>query len=205
MERVGYAAQEMASGTARDDDLAVASRTHAAAFETLYDRHRLAVYRYLRSRASNGDDAADLTALTFERAFVSIGGFYPGRSGVRAWLMGIARNAAIDHERHRRSEPPAQASSESDDGPESRFVANETASELRAWVALLPTEQREAISLRFAGGLTAKEIGAVLGKSEAASQKLVSRGPVSSRIAAFRRAAACTKSPCTRSVPVSSR
>ena len=176
MERVGYAAQEMASGTARDDDLAVASRTHAAAFETLYDRHRLAVYRFLRSRASNGDDAADLTALTFERAFVSIGGFHPGRSGIRAWLMGIARNAAIDHERHRRAEPPAQSLPESDDGPESRFVANETASELRARVAILPAEQREAITLRFAGGLTSKEIGVVLGKSEAASQKLVSRG-----------------------------
>lgn len=176
MERVGYMARETASAQARDDDLAAASRTDAAAFETLYDRHRVAVYRYLRSRASSGEDAADLTALTFERALVSIGGFHPGRSGVRAWLMGIARNAAIDHERHRRAEPSPQALTESDDGPESRYVANETASELRARVAILPTEQREAITLRFAGGLTAKEIGVVLGKSEAASQKLVSRG-----------------------------
>ena len=176
MERVGYMAKEMATGQAPDDDLAVASRTDAAAFETLYDRHHLAIYRYLRGRASSGEDAADLTALTFERALVSIGGFYPGRSGVRAWLMGIARNAAIDHERHRRAEPPAQGLSEPDDGPESRFLVNETASELRARVGTLPTEQREAIILRFAGGLTAKEIGIVLGKSEAASQKLVSRG-----------------------------
>lgn len=68
----------------------------------------------------------------------------PGRGRDQvAWLMGIARNAAIDHERHRRAEPPAQGLSESDDGPESRFVANETASELRARVATLPTEQRE--------------------------------------------------------------
>ena len=107
---------------------------------------------------------------------MSIGSFYPGRSGVRAWLTGIARNAAIDHERHRRAEPPAPGLSEPDDGPESRFLLNETASELRALVATLPTEQREAITLRFAGGLTSKEIGVVLGKSEAASQKLVSRG-----------------------------
>ena len=83
MERVGHMAKEMATGQAPDDDLAVASRTDAAAFETLYDRHHLAIYRYLRGRASGGEDAADLTALTFERALVSIGSFYPGRSAVR--------------------------------------------------------------------------------------------------------------------------
>jgi len=42
-------------------------------------------------------------------------------------------------------------------------------------VAALPPDQRDAIVLRFAAGLTAREIGDVLGKSEAASQKLVSR------------------------------
>jgi DNA-directed RNA polymerase specialized sigma24 family protein len=41
---------------------------------------------------------------------------------------------------------------------------------------MLPADQRDAIVLRFATGLTAREIGTVLGKSEAASQKLVSRG-----------------------------
>ena len=47
---------------------------------------------------------------------------------------------------------------------------------MRHRVAALPSDQRDAIVLRFAAGLTAGEIGAVLGKTEAASQKLVSRG-----------------------------
>ncbi len=42
-------------------------------------------------------------------------------------------------------------------------------------VAALPAAQREAIVLRFAAGLSAREIGAVLGRSEAAAHKLVSR------------------------------
>ena len=39
----------------------------------------------------------------------------------------------------------------------------------------LPDVQREALALRYAAGLTAREIGAVIGKSEQATQKLLSR------------------------------
>jgi RNA polymerase sigma-70 factor (ECF subfamily) len=42
-------------------------------------------------------------------------------------------------------------------------------------VSKLPDAQREAIVLRYAGGLTTREIGATLGKSEAATQKMLSR------------------------------
>jgi RNA polymerase sigma-70 factor (ECF subfamily) len=170
----------VAGGTGRvfdlDDDLALAAKTDISAFEPLYVRHRGAVFRYLRTRTTNGDDAADLTALTFERAIVAIGRYRPGGAGVRAWLFGIARNAAIDHGRRRSAAPVLDPSPDSDDGPEARAVAGEAAAELRRRVAALPPDQRHAIVLRFAGGLTAREIGAVLDKTEAASQKLVSRG-----------------------------
>ena len=39
-------------------------------------------------------------------------------------------------------------------------------------------EQRDAVALRYAAGLSAKEIGQVIGKSEAASQKLIQRALV---------------------------
>jgi DNA-directed RNA polymerase specialized sigma24 family protein len=61
-------------------------------------------------------------------------------------------------------------------GPEAQLEADEASLELRRRVAALPADQRDAIVLRFAGGLSAREIGVVLAKSEAASQKLVSRG-----------------------------
>jgi RNA polymerase sigma-70 factor (ECF subfamily) len=159
-----------------DDDLAVAAQMDIAAFEPLYVRHRSAVFRYLRTRTTNGDDAADLTALTFERAIVAIGRYRPGGAGVRAWLFGIARNAAIDHGRRRLAAPALDPPPDSEEGPEAHLVADEAATELCRRVAALPPDQRHAIVLRFAGGLTAAEIGAVLDKTEAASQKLVSRG-----------------------------
>jgi RNA polymerase sigma factor (sigma-70 family) len=45
-------------------------------------------------------------------------------------------------------------------------------------VARLPEDQREAVGLRFGAGLTARQIGLVIGKSEEATQKLISRAIV---------------------------
>ena len=176
MEQLEYITLDARSGLDLEDDLALAAQNEVAAFEPLYVRHRTAVYRYLRTRTTDEDDAADLTALTFERAFVAISRYRPGGAGVRAWLFGIARNASIDHGRHLQAAPPPDRSPDPVVGPETRLVADEDAAELRHRVASLPSDQRDAIVLRFAAGLTAREIGAVLGKTEAASQKLVSRG-----------------------------
>jgi RNA polymerase sigma-70 factor (ECF subfamily) len=58
---------------------------------------------------------------------------------------------------------------------EDDLVRKEQLAELRSRVSKLPDAQREAIVLRYAGGLTTREIGATLGKSEAATQKMLSR------------------------------
>ena len=164
------------TGLERDDELAIAARVDSRAFEALYLRHRTAIYRYLATRTIDSDDAADLTALTFERAFVAIATYRAGGVGVRGWLLRIARNAAIDHGRRRRAAPILEPPRAPVEGPEAQLEADEASLELLRRVAALPADQRDAIVLRFAGGLSAREIGVVLAKSEAASQKLVSRG-----------------------------
>jgi RNA polymerase sigma-70 factor, ECF subfamily len=159
-----------------DDALALAARMDPAAFEGLYVRYRVTVYRYLRGRTASTDEATELSAVTFERAFRAIGRYSPRAGGFRAWLLRIARNAAIDAARRERAAPILVTDTGQESGPETRLIANESAEELRERVAGLPPDQRDALVLRYAGGLTAREIGAVLGKSEAASQKLLSRG-----------------------------
>src|SRR4051794_2990949 len=85
------------AGTAPDEPLIRAAQLDPDAFWLLYERHRPAVYRYLRARTTQDEDAADLTATTFERAFVSIGRYRPREADrFRAWLFRIARNAAVD-------------------------------------------------------------------------------------------------------------
>lgn len=162
----------------RDDAIAQAARSDPSAFRVLYERHWPFVYRYLRARTGTAEDAADLAATTFERALAGLDGYRAGSSGFRAWLLRIARNAAIDASRRRRpvasleaGDPVAPAES----GPEEAALDAERSRELRTLVAALPDAQRDAVVLRYAAGLSARQIGSVIGKSEAATQKLLTR------------------------------
>jgi RNA polymerase sigma-70 factor (ECF subfamily) len=161
----------------RDEELALVARSDPAAFGLLYDRHRLAVFRYLRTRTSSADQAAELTAVAFERALTAMPRYRPSGGGFLAWLLRIARNAAIDAGR-RVSAVPLDADLPDErrsNAPEAAIIANETRATLVAAVNRLPEAQREAIALRYAARLTASEIGEVLGKTDQATQKLISR------------------------------
>lgn len=155
-----------------DADLARAAREDRAAFAAIYERHRTPVYRYLRARTTSDADAQDLAAITFERAMGAIHRFQPAGGGMAAWLIRIARNAHLDALRRR----GARGGEVPGDGAEPAIDPSDDAVVLRSLVDGLSTTQRDAIQLRFAAGLTAREIGGVLGISEAAAQKQVERG-----------------------------
>ncbi len=157
------------------------ARADPSAFGILYERHRLAVYRYLRARTDSDDAAADLAALTFERALGALERFRPAGGGFPAWLLRIARNAAIDAARRDRGTrslddlPPLAHPAAADDDPEAAALRAAELDELRAHVRRLGQPAAEALALRYGAGLSAREIGAVIERSEAATQKLLSR------------------------------
>lgn len=151
------------------------------AFGDVYAGHRDAVFRYLRARTLNEEEAYDLTAVTFERALDAIGRYRPSGAGMKAWLLRIARNAAIDHSRKERRLVrglPPESVFASVASPEDLVVAADDRHRIRRLVAQLPEPQRDAIALRYAAGMTAREIGAVIGRREEATQKLLSRALV---------------------------
>ena len=176
--------EHLAAGTlessATDDALVAAARRDPEAFGLLYERHRVAVYRYLRVRTGSDDAAADLAALTFERALAALDRFQSSGAGFPAWLLRIARNAAIDAARRRHGthsldalrtwELPAAP-----DDPEGSVVRHAELDEMRRQLRRLDEPVAEALALRYGAGLSAREIGLVIGKSEAATQKLISR------------------------------
>ena len=154
-----------------DDALARAAAADLMAFGSIYERHRTAVYRYLRARTSSDDEAAELAAVTFERAMGAIGRFRASGGALASWLIRIARNAHLDEARRTsRSRPGTER------GSGSQVAGHEDDVILRTLVEALPAGHRDALQLRFAAGLTAREIGSVLGISEAAAQKQVERG-----------------------------
>ncbi len=161
----------------RDDELALAAQSDPAAFGVLYQRHRLAVFRYLRTRTASDDDAAELTAVAFERALAAMPRYRATGGGVVAWLLRIARNAAIDAGRRRLAAPlhGDLADARVATSPEATAIDRERLASLAAALDRLPAAQREALALRYAAGLTAREIGEILGKTDQATQKLITR------------------------------
>ena len=157
-----------------DEAMARAASVDPTAFVAIYQLHRAPVYRYLRSRAASDDEAGELCAVTFERALVSIDRFRPSGGGLIAWLMRIARNAHIDAVRRVDREATA-LDGQRPDQISSTGSGLEDAAILRSLTEALPPNQRDAVRLRFAGGLTAREIGSVLGLTEAAAQKQLER------------------------------
>jgi RNA polymerase sigma-70 factor (ECF subfamily) len=169
MDDVWSIARPVAPAAADDEALARAAVEDRQAFAAIYERYRIPVYRYLRARTASDDDAEELAAVTFERALQAIHRFRPAGGGMVAWLVRIARNAHLDRVRH-----------DARDATAPRDSINATAVDddviLRTLVDALPGSQREAIQLRFAAGLTAREIGRVLEITEAAAQKQIERG-----------------------------
>ena len=101
------------------------------------------------------------------------------RSALRP-LFRIARNVATDA--HRRRRPaldidllPERLDIASDDDPEVAALRRERVERLREQLATLDPDKRELLGLRFAAGLSSREIAPVVGRSEAAVKKQITR------------------------------
>jgi RNA polymerase sigma-70 factor, ECF subfamily len=138
-----------------------------AEFEELYRRSRDDVYAYVAGLLRDRSAAEDVTAQAFERAYRRRRTFKPGRGSRRAWLFGIARNAALDELRRRRrgarlvAEPEDEGLLPAHEGAE---VALRRAA-LRSAIAELAPRERELVALKFHAGLDNAELATVLGVS----------------------------------------
>jgi RNA polymerase sigma-70 factor (ECF subfamily) len=145
-------------------------------FEALYRSSRDDVFAYVTTLLRDPAAAEDVTALAFERAYRRRRTFDRRRGEERAWLFGIARNAALDELRRRRRVAPlplepADDSVGAEDGAELTLRRATVMQALRS----LPTREREVIALKFHAGLPNTELARVLGISESAAGTLLYR------------------------------
>lgn len=151
-----------------------------AEFGQLYVRYRDPVFRYVRRLSRSEDEAADLTALTFERALTKLHTYRGDGAGFAPWLFRIARNQARDARRRTRPWLPIQLLSmrghpHEPSTPEAIVLRSESIGEVSRYLDELPALERECLLLRYGAGLTAREIGLVIGRSDEATQKLMWR------------------------------
>jgi RNA polymerase sigma-70 factor (ECF subfamily) len=149
-------------------DATEAPREAELDFERLYRSSRDDVYAYAAGMLRDRGAAEDVAAATFERAYRKRGRFDPRRGSPRAWLFGIARNAALDELRRRSRQAelgvdPLDPASVEHHGHDER---GELRLLLSAALARLSGAERELIALKFFAGLSNQEIARLLGTSE---------------------------------------
>lgn len=111
------------------------------------------------------DTAQEVAQETFVRAWRHAAAYDPRRGRVASWLLTIARNAASDARRLRRSDPTdpetmlSLAAASDDPDPEERAMTGWETHRLRRALASLPEDQRRALLLAAFYGWTAREIG----------------------------------------------
>jgi RNA polymerase sigma-70 factor, ECF subfamily len=146
-------------------------------FEELYRSSRDDVYAYVATLLRDPAAAEDVTELAFERAYRRRRTFDRRRGEERAWLFGIARNAALDELRRRKrqatliADPQDTAAEPVHDGAEVALARTA----VRQALATLPARERELVALKFHGGLSNAQLAAVLGISESNAGTLLYR------------------------------
>jgi RNA polymerase sigma-70 factor (ECF subfamily) len=147
----------------------ISTRTSSTAldFEALYRAARDDVYAYVATLLRDRAGAEDVTAAAFERAYRKQRTYKAGRGSERAWLFGIARNAALDELRRRKRSAALAAEPADVDAmpPEDAAEAALRRAAVRVALARIEPRERELVALKFHAGLDNAEIAAVLGVS----------------------------------------
>ena len=143
-------------------------QTEGLSFDDLYRSSRDDVYAYAAGLLRDRNAAEDVTATAFERAYRKRSRFDARRGSARAWLFGIARNAALDELRRRNRQRSLAV--DAVDAATLADGAHSERSELRILIAAalgeLAAAERELIALKFFAGLSNAEIAQLLGISE---------------------------------------
>lgn len=153
----------------------------------LCERFGRRLHRYLASLLGPKDDVAeDLLVQALVEAARNIGRFDPRRASFSAWLFGIARRQVrleLRRQGRRKSVPQsAQTPLESlaerpapEDLAEAAAARIEAERQVARLVGYLSEVEMEVLVLRCMHGLSVREIGQVLGRSERAIDSLLSR------------------------------
>jgi RNA polymerase sigma-70 factor (ECF subfamily) len=140
-----------------------------------YEAHGSAVYNYFRFHVPSADLAEDLTAETFLKVVRSSDRFDRERASPRTWILTVARNVLVDHQRRAKLRHYIPLAGYRDlvceaPSPEERLLREEEVGRLLAAIQTLSDGDRELVGLRYGSELEIAEIAAVLGIREGSAR-----------------------------------
>jgi RNA polymerase sigma-70 factor (ECF subfamily) len=151
------------------------------AFAELYRAHLRDVYSYAYYRVGNHHDAEDLTEQAFLQAYRHFDRARRESNGrpLRPWLIRIAHNLASNFHRDRARRPEAALDAiEPPMHPHGTERVAEGREELREVMSKLDDlseDRRDALIMRFALGMSNREIARALGRTDGATKVLIHR------------------------------
>lgn len=167
-------------GTPAKDDgefiaLAVAriKEGDSGAIQILYTRYEREVHRYVKSIVRDHHEAEDITQNLFVKLMSAIHGYEPRAVPFEAWLLRVARNAALDNLRLKRALPSDDIQT-SDEGHDQ--IAFERCLCIKDALRQLRPLEREVLVLRYIAGLPTREIADRLHRTERSIYGLHNRG-----------------------------
>lgn len=136
------------------------------ALARLYDETSSVLNGLLLRILERPEDAEEVLLDVYMKAWKYAARYSEKRGSVQAWLMIMARNAAIDRIRQKRAqpktlafEPEATPEPESTEAsPEEQTAERQRRRKVQIVLRDLPPEQREVVELAFFGGLTHAEL-----------------------------------------------
>ena len=149
----------------------------AAAFDTLYMRHKGGVYRYLLRHCGNAGTAEELFQDVWMNAIRARDRYAP-TAKFTTWVYTLAHNRLVDYWRATGQAKLASIDDDNDDStraavealpasrrdePEARIATRQLREQLHAALATLPAVQRDAFLLQQEGGLSLAEIAEMTG------------------------------------------
>jgi len=151
-----------------------------SAFAALYEAYVDRIYNYIYQRTGNRSDAEDLTARAFVKAFANLEHYVFRGVPFSAWLYRIAHNSVANwyRDRQRRQVVSLDALAthiRDEQKPEELAQTREATRGLLDAIRRLPADRQQLLILKFSEGLTNREIGHVIGRTEGAIKSLYHR------------------------------
>jgi RNA polymerase sigma-70 factor (ECF subfamily) len=169
----GSAAQKDGASRLTQQAVARAKAGDSEGLHFLYVRFADDVLRYVASFVRDHHEAEDITQNVFTKLMTAIKKYEQREVPFEAWILRVARNAALDHLRSKRAIPTEEVRIADSGGAQ---VGLDRGRALRQALEELPEDQREVLVLRHIVGLSPAEIAGTLDKTESSIHGLHHRG-----------------------------
>jgi RNA polymerase sigma-70 factor (ECF subfamily) len=143
----------------------------AGLYDEYYDKIANYVYVRIRDRA----EAEDIAGEVFLKALKSLKSYREQGVPMQGWLFRIAHNLTVDYIRRMdklRTVPIDSVVLQDDSDPAEAAERKIELERVDQAMTQLTEEQREVVNLRFFGGLTSREVGKILNKSDGAVREM---------------------------------